>query len=160
MRRTTRRFTPTCARILDANTVDDLRQEVFIRAIHAFDRFDHSRSVRWWLLGIARNTVREHVRRARRLKEVAWTELCLELEETIEADNPYEDFLTHLPHCTTALGDSARSALSWHYMSAMKLDEIAHKLQRSVGAVKILLVRARQALKRCIQAKLKGTWHD
>jgi RNA polymerase sigma-70 factor (ECF subfamily) len=145
------------ARVLDASDAEDLCQEVFYRGYRSFDQYDRQRDVRFWLIGIARNALREHVRRVRRRKEVGWTELCLELEETVAADSPYEDFIVHLPTCTGSLGDSARSALNWHYMAAMKLDEIAQRLARTLGAVKVLLVRARQALKRCIESRMKGS---
>lgn len=142
------------ARLLNGSDAEDLCQEVFLRAYRGIQRYDASASIRPWLLGIGRNVLREHVRRVRKRKEVAWTQLCLELEESVEAEGLYEDILHLLPVCTVRLGDSARQAIQWHYLNGQKLQDIAGRLHRTLGAVKVLMVRARQALKRCIQSHI------
>ena len=145
------------ARLLNGNDSEDLSQEVFLRAYRAIERFDPSTSIRPWLLGIGRNVLREHVRKVRKRKEVAWTQLCLELEETVEAEGLYEDILHLLPVCVVRLGESARHAITWHYMGGQKLQEIADRLGKTLGAVKVLMVRARQALRRCIRGHIGRT---
>ena len=143
------------ARLLDTNDADDLAQEVFMRAFAARGRFDKTADVRPWLLGIARNVLREHIRKNQRRKEVAWTELCLELEEMVGQDGQYDDVLATLPLCMSHLGESAGQALRWHYFAGNKIEEIAQRLGRTLGAVKVLMVRARQSLKRCFQERLQ-----
>jgi len=144
------------ARLLNRSDAEDLCQEVFLRAYRGLHRYDSALSVRPWLVGIGRNVLREHVRRVRRRREVAWTELCLELEESVESEGLYEDVLHFLPVCTVRLGESAQQAITWHYMGGQKLQEIAGRLGKSLGAVKVLMVRARQALRRCIQSYTGG----
>ena len=143
------------ARIFQRHDTEDLCQEVFLRAFRLLKRYDGSAPVRYWLLGIARNVLREYVRKVSQRKEVAWAELCLELEETVEADNPYEDVLPLLPICVLRLTESAREALNLQYMVGLKLQEVAKRLGSSLGAVKVLLYRARQILRRCIQTHLR-----
>jgi len=141
------------ARVQQASDADDMMQEVFLRFYLAQARFDSTALIRPWLLGIARNLLREHVRDVKRRKEVAWTELCLELESVLP---PYalwtdaDDALRHLPKCLEDLGPSARQAIDLHYRSQRKLVEIGRELHRSEGAVKLLMHRARQALKDCL----------
>ena len=144
------------ARLLNASDADDLCQEVFLRAYGARGRYDPSSDIRPWLIGIGRNVLREHVRRLRRRKEVTWTEMCLDLEQAAEADGCYQDVLHLLPICVVRLGDSARRAIQWHYMHGLRLAQVAERLDKTVGAVKVLMVRARQALKRCIQSQTTG----
>jgi RNA polymerase sigma-70 factor, ECF subfamily len=97
------------ARVFQRNDAEDLTQEVFLRFYLTRARFDSSNLVRPWLLGIARNLLKEHARKLRRRKEVAWTELCLELDDMLrpgagEADDGmYEDVLVHLPGCLESL---------------------------------------------------------
>src|SRR5687768_18183034 len=82
------------ARLLQPVDADDLTQEVFLRCYLARARFDNSNQMRPWLLGIARNILREHIRKQKRRKEVAWTELCLELEEVASLEHDrYEEFV-------------------------------------------------------------------
>ncbi len=142
------------ARLLNTSDAEDLVQEVFLRAYNGLHKFREGTNMRPWLIGIARNVLREHIRRVRKRKEIAWAELCLELESSVEVQGPYDDIMHLLPVCTHNLGDSARQAIEWHYMGGEKLQEIADRLDRTLGAVKVLLVRARQALKRCIQRHL------
>jgi RNA polymerase sigma-70 factor, ECF subfamily len=143
------------SRVLRTEDADDLCQEVFLRFYLARARFDEGQMVRPWLLGIARNLLREHARQHRRRKEVAWTELCLELEDLmVHHESVGEDALRGLPECLESLGESARDAIRMHYARNLKLAEIGEKLRRSEGAVKLLVFRARQALRRCLERKL------
>ena len=134
-----------------------MTQEVFLRFYQAQARFDSTALVRPWLLGIARNLLREHVRSVKRRKEVAWTELCLELESVLPFESPVEeDVLQHLPDCLGGLGPSAQQAIELRYRDERKLVEIGTHLRRSEGAVKLLMHRARQALRDCLHGKLRN----
>jgi RNA polymerase sigma-70 factor (ECF subfamily) len=145
------------ARLLQHSDAEDLTQEVFLRFYLARARFDTKQLIRPWLLGIARNLLREHSRKTRRLRQTAWTELCLELEELlkVETRETNEDVFVWLPECMSGLGDSARQAIDLHYSSNLRLAEIGEQLKRSEGAVKLLVFRARQALKRCLDQKIR-----
>lgn len=145
------------ARVLQHSDAEDLTQEVFLRFYQARARFDSSQLIRPWLMGIARNLLREHARKTRRHKHSAWTELCLELEEllTIEPPEAPDEVTAWLPECMSGLGQSARQAVDLHYTNNLRLAEIAGQLKRSEGAVKLLVFRARQALKRCLDRKFK-----
>ena len=147
------------ARLLQTSDADDMTQEVFLRFYLAQARFDSSALVRPWLLGIARNLLREHVKGMKRRKEVAWTELCLELESVLPPEALWtddDDAIRHLPRCLDGLGPSARQGIELHYRGEQKLAEIGKQLHRSEGAVKLLLHRARQALKDCIERRRKN----
>ena len=131
------------SRLLEPADAEDLTQEVFLRSYVGHARFEGTVMIRPWLLGIARNLLREHARKIKRRKEVAWTELCLRLEEDlIEFEtHTYEDVMAHLPTCLGALGQSARQALDLRYQAKLRLAEIGEKLHRSEGAVKLLMFR-------------------
>lgn len=145
------------ARLAQVSDAEDMTQEVFLRFHMAQARFDSGSMIRPWLLGIARNLLREHVRSVHRRKEIAWTELCLDLESVLPLDAAGTDeALTHLPHCLDGLGPSARQAVELKYRSDQKLSEIGRHLHRSEGAVKLLVHRARQALRDCLDQKIKA----
>lgn len=142
------------ARVLQTSDAEDLAQEVFLRSYSARARFDSSAMVGPWLIGIARNVLHEHVRKTKRRREVAWTEMCLELEESSgpQAD-AYDEWLARLPECLESLGPSARQAIDLKYNARLKLAEIGARLRRSEGAAKLLMFRARQALKNCLERR-------
>ena len=144
------------ARLQQHSDAEDLTQEVFLRFYLARARFDTTQLIRPWLLGIARNLLREHTRKTKRIRQTAWTELCLELEELLQNDTrePDDDIFIWLPECLSGLGQSARQAIDLHYTANLRLAEIGVQLKRSEGAVKLLVFRARQALKRCLDQKI------
>ena len=143
------------SRLLEPADAEDLCQDVFLRCYCGRARFDGAAPVRPWLIGVARNVLREHMRATHRRRQVAWTELCLELETMVEPeDGMYDDVLGHLPTCLESLGQSARNALEMHYRDKLKLAEIGDKLRRSMGAVKLLMYRSRLAVRRCIDGKI------
>jgi RNA polymerase sigma-70 factor (ECF subfamily) len=147
------------SRLSQPADAEDLTQEVFLRWYLNRERFDEAQKVRPWLIGIARNVLLEYLKQRNSRKEVAWTELCLELEgltDFKDDDSRYGEVLTHLPACLEELGPSARQALTARYHANRSLAQIADDLQRSEGAVKLLMFRARQALKQCLDSKGKS----
>jgi RNA polymerase sigma-70 factor (ECF subfamily) len=150
------------SRLLEPADAEDLCQEVFLRLYLGRERCDRAALLRPWVVGIARNVLREHVRQVKRRKEVTWTELCLELDELIavDASDRFDEALAHLPQCLNSLGPSARQALELRYQARQRLSDIGQKLCRSEGAVKLLMFRARQALKHCLDFKLEAAGRD
>lgn len=142
------------ARLQHVDDAEDMTQEVFLRFYDARARFDEGALIKPWLLGIAHNLLREHVRKARRRSEVTWTELCLELEAVREprSHTDYDDE-AWLTNCLKELGPSAREAIESRYRWERRLADIAAAQHRSEGAVKLLLHRARQALRDCLLRK-------
>ncbi len=142
------------ARLSEPADAEDLCQEVFLRSYSARARFDSGDMVRRWLIGIGRNLLREYARKTKRRKEVIWTELCLDLENMVSEEDRFDEVAVHLPGCIESLGPSAREALDLHYRTSMRLAEIGDRLRRSEGAIKLLMFRARQALKMCLSGKM------
>jgi RNA polymerase sigma-70 factor (ECF subfamily) len=95
----------------------------------------------------------------RRRREVAWTELCLEIEELSAADGDlgrYDEAIVRLPVCLEGLGPSARQAIDLYYHAELSMRDIAERFKRSEGAVKLLVHRARLAVKRCLDGAAAG----
>ncbi|HXT58444.1 MAG TPA: RNA polymerase sigma factor [Pirellulales bacterium] len=149
------------ARLLQLSDAEDLTQEVFLRCYSARARFDSANLIGPWLIGIARNLLREYARKRKRRREVAWTELCLEVEERAktECEAPNE-LISQLSGCLDLLGPAAREAIKLRYGAKLRLSEIGAKLARSEGAAKLLMFRARQALKYCLERRGRGANHD
>lgn len=145
------------ARLARPADADDLGQEVFLRVYtaRAVPREGTGVAMRPWLIGIARNVLREHARTTRRRRETAWTEICLDIEDIAGAgrdDGRFDDVMGKLPRCLEALGPSARQAIDLYYHEDLRMQEIATRFKRSEGAVKLLVHRARQAVRRCLES--------
>jgi RNA polymerase sigma-70 factor, ECF subfamily len=150
------------SRLLDGSDAEDMTQEAFVRFYLELGRFAGGVPVRLWVIGIARNLLRENLRKVRRRREVAWTRLCLELDEVVEEAGGTEsveemdEAMAHLPGCLDSLGPNARQAIDLHYGGSQRIAEIARRLHRSEGAVKLLMFRARQTLRQCLRMKTNG----
>ncbi len=139
------------ARGVSPAEAEDLVQETFLRFCQALDRFEKDRNARAFLLGIAKNLLRERARRVRRRGEISWTDICLEVESQA-GPCPLEqaELAQRLQECLQQLTPAARDALRWHYREQEPLERISRRLRRTVGAVKLLMYRARRALKKCL----------
>lgn len=146
------------ARLTRSADAEDLGQEVFLRVYtaKAVPRGTMDLAMRPWLLGIARNVLREHFRATRRRRETAWTALCLDVEDLVGGGEPdggvFAKVMGKLPRCLEALGPSARQAIDLYYQDDLRMREIAERFKRSEGAVKLLVHRARQAVRRCLES--------
>lgn len=141
------------ARLWQPADAEDLCQEVFLRCYQGrAGSLPQGVSLRAWLLGVARRVLLEHARKVGRRKEIVWTELCLELDSAAPPpDNDRGEQLDQLQRCLETLGPSAREALEMRYSQQMPLAEIGRRMRRSEGAVKLLMHRARLALKHCLE---------
>lgn len=149
------------ARMIQANDAEDLTQEVFVRYYKGQPSFHSLDNQRPFLLGIARNLLRERARKLKRRNEISWTELCLEVEQNREEpDGRYDQYMVWLPRCLEKLADKARQAMRLHYHDKLQYDEIAKTLRRTTGAVKLLMFRARQSLKKCLDRAAKEHSND
>jgi RNA polymerase sigma-70 factor, ECF subfamily len=144
--------------------VDDLAQEVFLSAYRSLDDFDRRASWQTWLLGIARHRAlhylrgeaRRHRREQRRLAEALdeWQRQQAEVEgfalEGVEAE------VAALRACLQQLPPASLQVIKDHYYEGHTAEEIAVRLGRKGGAVRMLLLRLRHALRDCIQRRLAG----
>lgn len=135
---------------------EDLVQQVFLTAYEKLDRFDTDRDFGAWLRTIARNQVRNELRRSAR--ETRWMSRYRDhVEKRLEGSNPADDaeqeLRDHLAECKKELAEPAQRALRLRYEQSQGFDEIAEALGRTVAATRQLLTRVRQALRRCLEAR-------
>ena len=148
--------------IRDPSTVDDIAQEVFLTVHQHLPEYRRAGSLRSWLLGIARNMAKQHVRteirrRARETGPLAvqlakWRLDRLENERVDGEDQ--EHVFAVLRKCIERLSPESRRAVEEHYFRNETLESIAKRQGRSGGAVRMMLLRVRTALGKCIGGKL------
>jgi RNA polymerase sigma factor (sigma-70 family) len=119
---------------------EDLTSDTFVRAWTARGTIRDA-TVRAYLLTIARNLWRDSRRRDRRLVPL---EDAGELAVDATAERLADLHWTERQLAQIAAGD--RQALLLHSRDGLSYEEVAHRLDISVGAVKSRIFRARQAL--------------
>ena len=123
------------SRVFNASDVEDLCEDVFVKAFSAADSFDPSKaSAGTWLYSITRNTVIDYCRRFHPTEEIP---------EDISDDSRTEDgiieseTLEELAAALENLPAELTDVVVLHYYDGMPLTEIAATLGISYGAVKI-----------------------
>ncbi len=148
--------------VRDKTLADDICQEAFVSAYRDLPRYRHEAPLSVWLLGVARHRaldhlkseVRRHARQARVL-DAAVAELGvrqLEAEDGVLGKRERE--ILALRRCVDKLPEASAEIVRAHYYSALSAAEIAHTLGRAPGAVRMMLLRVRQALRDCIERSL------
>ncbi len=131
----------------DREATEDVVSETFLAAIRTVRTFDPQRgTVSGWLLGIARNKLRDHFRRERRAvsREPAGASTAADPN----SGGPDGGLITAetrdaVIRTLDTLDDEERLALEWKYMESLSVREIAERLGRTEKAAEAILYRAR-----------------
>jgi RNA polymerase sigma factor (sigma-70 family) len=131
--------------------VDDVLQDVFLRAYRALRADDRPVLVRAWLYRVAHNRCIDEVRRPQDASAIVDDALPGGVDPVVEFERRAE--LRQLVRDLQALPDQQRSALIIRELEGVSYEELAETLQATVPAVKSLLVRARMGLAKAAQAR-------
>jgi RNA polymerase sigma-70 factor (ECF subfamily) len=142
--------------LLGSQDVDDVAQDVFLRAIERLDRVTDVDSLGSFLRGIARNVVRERQRKYAREGQ-AYMRFVEERCETASASEKASwladpELLAALRACVDALSDRSREMLALRYDEELNSDQIGQQVGLNGAAVRTAMRRARSALLKCIQS--------
>jgi RNA polymerase sigma-70 factor (ECF subfamily) len=145
-----------------ADVVDDLAQEVFLGAFRKLDSYKGDAPLGVWLLGIARHKalmfLRGELRRLARESgsvEAVLAPFKLGLLEGDEGElQRREQEIAALQSCLESLPPSSAGMIADRYFNARSIADMARDLGKGEGAIRMTLLRLRQALRACVQARL------
>lgn len=135
---------------------DDIAQEVFVAAYLNLAKYDEQRSLRSWLIGIAKNKARLHLRSQTRRQnhESALLEIQIhewkaqDLEGSLFSEANDQDSLRR---CIEKLPPQSKQLVRAHYFHGQSLESIAAELNRSGGSLRMMLLRIRKGLAKCVR---------
>lgn len=141
------------AMLYDRSAAEDMVQQVFFNAYQHLDRFELGRNFGNWIRMIARNVVREELRRASRYdaRLKAYAEVLAARwsgDERIEEQE--RESSASLDECLRKLADRAAEVVRLRYHEGWDCERIAGELDTSPGAVRNVLCRARAQLRECL----------
>ena len=146
----------------DYHRAEDLSQETFLRVFKSASRYKPTASFKSWLYTIATNLCRNEIRNRSRRNTYFLEELVEEGEDVyhteIMRDTRYlPDVLLEkkeqrqiIRKTLAQLPDNQRIALTLVTYQDLRYEEVAEILGCSVGAVKALIHRARQKMKKLL----------
>jgi RNA polymerase sigma factor (sigma-70 family) len=121
---------------------EDAIQETWLRVCRSLDRFRWESNFSTWLLGIGLNVVRDEIRRGARSIEIGMEDF-----PDPPAQASFNDERIDLERSIEILPDGYRMVLVLHDVEGMKHEEIAQRLDITVGTSKSQLSKARRALR-------------
>jgi RNA polymerase sigma-70 factor, ECF subfamily len=142
----------------------DLAQSVFVAMMEAITRFEGRSHIRTFLFGVFYNKVAEHLREKQRaelndpIDEVMearfdaagrWRQPPLDIEKAVFAREVRE----MVQGCLETVPRAQRIAFYFREVEEMKTDEICKKMGISATNLGVLLFRARNRLRECVEKK-------
>lgn len=132
----------------DAETVEDLLQDVFLRAWKYLGEDEPVEHPQALFFRIARNAIVDHYRRTDP------EALSLDEDGVIEVAAPFQTYdrfdakseVDLVRHLLGKLRESYREAIELRYFENMSIEEIANALDKTPGTVRVLIHRAVTAL--------------
>jgi RNA polymerase sigma-70 factor (ECF subfamily) len=127
---------------------DDLVQETFIKAWSNFDRFNNKSSFRTWIYRITMNTVYDHLRKQKSLKEVS-----SENQEHADSVDGEEKLLLKdiIDKGMMDLNENAREVFILFYKLEYTISEISSLIGIPAGTVKSRLHKAREDFEKILK---------
>jgi RNA polymerase sigma-70 factor (ECF subfamily) len=141
----------------DRMLTENLVQQTFVNAYQRLHQYQHGRDLARWLKGIARNLVREELRkRSRETQHLSHYRAYLDAlyDDEDAAEERASELERALRDCRGQLGAAASRALALHYDDGLSVEQAAAAIDRTLAATRQLLFRARQALRDCVERRL------
>ena len=151
----------TYMRLRNRADAEEVVQETFTVVFRSIDAYRGQSSLLSWIYGIAKNTVNNHVRRAKAYEaRIERAEVDLQRSSHSLASCTPEENLT-LQRCAEAVQERLASVADWHaevfllrHVENLPINEIARRMSRSNDAVRSSLYRVKRMLVEAIDPTL------
>lgn len=156
--------------VRDAELVEDIAQETFVRAWRALHQFRGDAQFYTWLYRIAVNTAKKSLMDLRR-DPVVFESTLHKADEESETSSPQEEQSTqetpeteyaareiarHVQKALDALPEDIRQAIVLREMEGLTYEEIAVAMNCPIGTVRSRIFRAREAISQQIRPLLES----
>jgi RNA polymerase sigma-70 factor (ECF subfamily) len=166
-------FRYALARVRDAALAEDMVQETFLAAIKSHDKFSGRSAERTWLVGILKHKIIDYIRKASR--QTSYEDMDIPAQAADLSGDFYfdrkghwkikppdwqtnprqqfeqEEFHDVLQNCLTKLPDRLRQVFILRELEDMDADEICQTLDITPSNLWVMLHRARNGLKGCLE---------
>lgn len=167
-------FRYAVVRVKDSAAAEDLVQETLLAGIGSVQAFEQTSSERTWLLGILRHKIMDHFRTVTRDRRL-WVDRSVFEEETAaefdsqghwsatigswqSPERSFEDgeFWDIFADCVGQLPEALRAPFALRELDGVDTEELAVAFGTTRNNIWVMLSRARQRLRHCLQARWFG----
>ena len=140
-------------RINNHYDAEELASEVFIKAMQGWESYNHAFPMEAWLIGIAKNTVTDYLRKTMRRQSLPIDSVV----DLISSDRQPEEVVVineesrRLMLALAKLRDKERQIISMKFATELRHSEIAKILKISESHVGVVVHRAMNKLKRFME---------
>lgn len=152
-------------RVRDPEIAKDLSQEVFLKAFQGLPRFKQDSTFYSWLYRIASNCGVDYLRKQKRRKVLMFGELPSDADNMLRMAQVYpspaemmenEELGQIIRKAVRQLSRAERRVFKMRYQQELPIKEIAVRLNKSEGTVKVQLYHTRQKLQSLLTPYLKN----
>ena len=143
---------------VESGWVDDLAQDAFVVVYREMDSYDPDRDFGKWLRGIARNLVRNELRKQGRHRRILHESLSQHLLGLAENEKDREVGVTQLSalrDCVEQLPGRSRELVRSRYYEGWDATILADKFEMKAATVRQTLLRIRRQLYQCVNQRVK-----
>ena len=142
-------------------TAEDIVQEVYIRVMKSYGRFEGKSSEKTWLFSIARNAAIDHYRKSKGWKQRLLDNFDWERQSIRDTGPVPEEIavqnseIQSVYRCLSACSLDQQSVIILRYIQGMPISETAAILDWSESKVKTTQHRALKAIKKMMAAEIR-----
>ena len=143
--------------VRDSAAAKDVLQSTALVLLRKFSDFDSNRRFLPWAMAIAKFEVLAHRRDHARCLVSFDSELMDQLAESwVEFAPAVSDEVSALQGCVGKLPEQARRVVRLRYADDLNSKEIAKRLNRDAGNVRVMLQRIRLQLRECVERAMRA----
>ena len=143
--------------VRDSDAAKDVVQTTAITLLRKFTHYDPARDFLPWALGVAKFEVLSHRRDHARDVVQFHSELMDQLtEQWVEVAEEMSDQTAALQHCVTRLPEKSRQLVRLKYLEGLNSSELAERLNRKAGSIRVTLQRIREQLGVCVEQQMEA----
>ena len=143
--------------IPDFQQAEDVLQRVAVTLVRKFEQYDPQRPFAAWAIGVAKYEVLYFRRERATDRHVFDDEIVDQIASSYQRFAVEVDpFREALERCLKHLDGRSKEAIELRYAAGLNSTAVADKMRLSPGAARMLLCRARQALRQCIEQRVQG----
>jgi RNA polymerase sigma-70 factor (ECF subfamily) len=143
----------------DRIAAEDLLQETAVALLKADERYDPTQSFLGWAIGFAKQEARRWRRTRATTRQTPLGEDVCDQLAVLASDEAWADAQGRkaeaLRECLAELRGRTRQVITGHYVEGLAQEVIATRLGMAISHLRVVLHRARQVLRACIERRLE-----